>query len=875
MPDTASDPSTSRTIEVDGATLSDTLDFNGDHDWFAVTLVAGQTYTFITSSSSGTNDTSTDTTLAVRDPSGTLLAFNDDYDNPPGQFSQITFTATVSGIYYLDVGGYNDADTGAYQISATTALPTDLPVFTNDEIALQLTDGYWDGDDHHFDVVAGGSLTVNLDSLTTQGLFLARAALELWSDVIGITFVELPAGETVDIEFTDDEAGAFTSMSWSNGIMDFAQVNVSTQWLQSYGSGLNSYSMQTYVHEIGHALGLGHGGNYNGTASYPSDALYANDAWPATIMSYFDQRYDNSWFSAQGFTYQYVLSPMVADIVAATNLYGPRGALTRTGDTTYGFNNTSGRDIYDPAVVSGATVAIIDDGGVDTLDYSLTGNSQQIYLEPELFSNVLGRTGNLVIARGTVIENAIGGSGSDIIIGNGANNVLTGNGGMDILYGKDGNDTLDGGAGDDEIDGGAGADTIIASAGNDRYRGGSGTDTFVFGPALASLDAPVITDFEAGDLIDLNGSTVTIASFIGTADFSGTAGEYRFYWLGDQTIVEYDGNGDGAPDGSLTIGNGAFTLVQVTTPAGAHNLQIEGSGPVNSAPTLDNPLADRSSDEDTALSFAIPADAFGDADGDTLAYSARLASGGALPAWLAFDAATRTFSGTPVQDFNGTIEIEVTASDGTAQASDVFTLTILPVNDAPVAVDDSVSANQDTVAVFTIASLLGNDSDVDGDQLALSLPGSTTAQGGTIALTGDTITYTPAPGFFGDDSFTYLVSDGNGGTDTATVTIDVARNTVITGTPGNDRLTGTPLADEINGLGGNDIIDGRGGDDTMRGGAGDDTYYIDSSADLVVELAGEGRDFVIATANFVLGANVEDLRLQNSSPMPRATSWTT
>jgi hypothetical protein len=70
----------------------------------------------------------------------------------------------------------------------------------------------------------------------------------------------------------------------------------------------------------------------------------------------------------------------------------------------------------------------------------------------------------------------------------------------------------------------------------------------------------------------------------------------------------------------------------------------------NDAPTLASPIADQTATEDQAFAFTLPANAFNDADapyGDSLADSAQLASGATLPAWLKFNAATRTFTGTP------------------------------------------------------------------------------------------------------------------------------------------------------------------------------------------------------------------------------------
>ena len=86
--------------------------------------------------------------------------------------------------------------------------------------------------------------------------------------------------------------------------------------------------------------------------------------------------------------------------------------------------------------------------------------------------------------------------------------------------------------------------------------------------------------------------------------------------------------------------------------------------PANVAPVLANAIADQSSEEDKTLIFVVPANTFTDADGDALIYAATLVGSAMLPAWLTFNAATRTFSGTPPQDFNGFLDIRVTASDG-------------------------------------------------------------------------------------------------------------------------------------------------------------------------------------------------------------------
>ena len=86
----------------------------------------------------------------------------------------------------------------------------------------------------------------------------------------------------------------------------------------------------------------------------------------------------------------------------------------------------------------------------------------------------------------------------------------------------------------------------------------------------------------------------------------------------------------------------------------------------------------------------------------------------------------------------------------------------------------------------------------------------------------------------------------------------------LTGNSGNNQLSGGLANDSLYGGGGNDVLSGDGGDDSMVGGAGDDTYYVDSSADKVVELSLGGFDRVFADANFVMGTGIEDLTMLNS-----------
>ncbi len=468
-PDIPGDTTTTATISVGGSVDGD-LDFVGDRDWYKITLTAGQS---IQIALSGTGATPVgDTYVRIRDAAGNILAEDDD-GAATGFDSLLNFIAETGGTYYIEVDSFDSNSTGQYTLSVTEREP--LTEFTYDQIADQLTMGFWGGSQRSFDVGADGSLTVNLLGLTTAGQFLARTALQSWTDVTGVRFVE--TNGAAEITFDDNDSGAYASSSLSGGTIISSNVNISTDWLTDYGTTLNSYSYQTYIHEIGHALGLGHAGNYNGSADYAVDALYLNDSWATTVMSYFSQS-ENSFFAQQGFTYAFITTPMNGDIVAIQNLYGA-STNTRPFNSRYGFNDNTGRDEFDATLNPSTAYAIVDSAGVDTLDYSGFANNQLINLNAEVFMNIGAEIGNVMIGRGTVIENAYGGSGNDIIIGNSVRNILRGNAGNDDLSGAGGDDVLVGGDGDDILRGGAGDDWMVGNAGRDTIAGGGGNDTLI------------------------------------------------------------------------------------------------------------------------------------------------------------------------------------------------------------------------------------------------------------------------------------------------------------------------------------------------------------------------------------------------------------
>ena len=227
--------------------------------------------------------------------------------------------------------------------------------------------------------------------------------------------------------------------------------------------------------------------------------------------------------------------------------------------------------------------------------------------------------------------------------------------------------------------------------------------------AVVAEDTPLNIAIPVDAFIDLDGDALTYSATLSNGDALPS-------WL------SFDGTSFSALPTNDEVGELAIRVIAsdgVDSVSTDFTLSVSN---VNDAPTLELAIADQAASENGAFIFTIPLGTFNDVDaGDTLSYEARLSSGDALPAWLSFDSAMQSFSGTPSQSDLGTLNIEVTATDSTgAEVSDVFDVVVNNVNDTPTinaGIADASIAEDSALSI-----VIPNDAfiDLDGDALTFS-----------------------------------------------------------------------------------------------------------------------------------------------------------
>ena len=271
---------------------------------------------------------------------------------------------------------------------------------------------------------------------------------------------------------------------------------------------------------------------------------------------------------------------------------------------------------------------------------------------------------------------------------------------------------------------------------------------------------------------------------------------------------------------------------------------------VNDAPTVSNAIVNQTATEDSPFSFTITTNTFYDVDaGDTLTYSATLANGTPLPSWLTFNANTGKFSGTPLNENVGTLNVKVTATDtSNISVSSNFAIAIANVNDAPTVSNAIVNqtTTENSSFSFTIPTNTFNDVDA-GDILTYS---ATRTDGTTLpswlvfnATTG-AFSGNPTSGDVGTLSIKVTATDlaNSNAEDTFDIVITPKFN-IINGTESSEILMGTSANDLIFGLAGNDLLLGFAGNDILVGGTGNNLLIGGTGNNILV--GGNGKNILV------------------------------
>ena len=719
----------------------------------------------------------------------------------------------------------------AYNASAGSAYyqnQHNKPSFDWDQAAEQISrwNAKWDDDVAGNDIGSAGSVTFGF--LATPGDTEARAmslaeiartleAIAEFEDVANLTFTRVQdAGSEyiansddaeMDFQAEDGSNGGYATPFWQNGTLQSSTVHIGVDGHADYGS----WSYKTTIHEIGHAVGLPHPGDYNGAGAngYLIDAEYAEDTYMYTVMSYFSHAFTG------GDTFETVTGPggataqiggyatglLLHDIAALQRLYGAN-LTTRTGDTVYGFNSTEATSSH--WHLSGwqdfFVAAIWDAGGNDTIDASGYYENSMISLVEESFSSLGGLTYNLSIARGAVIENAIGGFGDDRLIGNSSNN------------------TLDGGDGLDTVDFSAAASGINFNLASSSFTAaGIGTDT------LISIEGVVATDFD--DVL------------------TGTNGDNYFEMLGGNDTITGGGGTDwislnGATSGLTisadTLSTGTLTADGLGTNTFSSIEGIEGTQFADTFNGDDNQQLYRGGAGDDTFVVSAGADSYDGGDGmDTLDFRAstsgveiHLGTGSVFVSGSFGNFTQIDFEHAHMTNFNDWIN--ATGDDNIIYTYDGDDFIYAQQGDDFV----DAGAGDDLLAGWygndTLIGGAGND-DIDGSF------GDDTIDGGTGADTiegGDGIDIvsfaSATSGVVADLNAGGTVGDANGDT--------YANVENFLGSQFNDTLIGDAGSNELQGGAGDDILEGKGGADALVGGSGVDTVdYRSAGSGIIVD----------------------------------------
>lgn len=650
----------------------------------------------------------------------------------------------------------------------------------------------------------------------------AQLAMKAWSTVANISFKEVfeSSASAGDIRWMNSNSStenptayAYFPNSWAGGgdIRIGPDVARDTLWQSG------TYEYVTYMHELGHALGLKHPHDTETGSTTIADGLH--DQLKYSIMSYRDHDGD----TLDGYESAYFpTTPMLDDIAAIQQMYGSN------------ISHNSGNNTYRWNVSDSVFETIWDTAGTDLIDASNQRIGVILNLTAGSFSSIGSSFWNgsgyvrdcLAIAYGCVIENATGSAFSDTLNGNDANNTLSGGSGGDLLVGNAGNDVLNGGTGNDQMQGGAGDDLYYVDSLLDSVieanNGGLDTvsstisyalDNNIETLVLSGTGAINATGNNLGNKLVGNAAANVLDGKAGADVMIGGAGNDTYYVddIGD-TVTE---TGTLASEIDTVMSSISHTLG-----ANLEKLVLTGASAINGT---------------------------GNAQANTLTgnTAANILDGGLGADMMIGGAGNDTY----VVD-NAGDRISESSSD------------ITEIDTVQASVSYALAANLENLVLTGTAS---NGTGNERNNTLTGNAGNNTLDGG---LGADTLR-----GGTGND--TYIVDDigdaitelDGEGADTVRSTVNYTlanyvENLLLLGTAPLSG-TGNALANTLTGNAAANVLDGAGGADTLIGGAGNDIYRVDSSADIVIEsstLASE-IDTVESSITYTLGQNLENLTL--------------
>jgi hypothetical protein len=407
-----------------------------------------------------------------------------------------------------------------------------------------------------------------------------RGGMELWSAVANITFTEAASDSAANFKIVrgdDGDAKATLVRPGSRSIGDdtiltpaatgsVVSIDTTVDVFGPIGHTLaakGGHPLSTVVHELGHIIGIGHGGPYNADINLQVQQFSEYDTMLWTLMSYirpettgakFFSSYPvkgTSWGQTEEARGEDVflfnnepLTPMMLDILAVQRLYGvaTSGPLTGGGHT-FGFNSNIAGYIgrfYDFKINKNAIVTLWENGRNNTLDLSDFSQDAIVDLTPGTFSSVGGHVNNLAIAFNTIIEKAIGGKGNDTIRASNVGSTLEGRGGSDLLFGGTGDDTIRGGAQPDTIDPGDGLntlrDTLQDMNGDTVFNFGLGTTIDILGAQIGRTNLAV-SHFAGTTTVGTGQSGVLLMGAYADGDFMAVV---RGSGTGAHTMVTFE-----------------------------------------------------------------------------------------------------------------------------------------------------------------------------------------------------------------------------------------------------------------------------------------------------------------------------------------------